>query len=247
MNKKSISAVVLTHNDENIIVDTLECLKFADEIIIIDDESTDHTIELARQFTGKVFKRPLNGSFASQRNFALNHVHGDWVLFIDSDERVSNELKEEILKAIKQEFNGFYLKRVDVMWGKKILYGEVGETKLLRLARKNTGKWKGNVHETWRIRGARSSLQAPLTHVPHQSVSEFLQEIDTYSTIRANQLLDEGKKIRIWEILIYPLGKFVYGYIILRGFKDGIPGFIYATMMSFHSFLVRGKTYLNSK
>lgn len=118
--KNNLTVIVLTHNDESRIVDCLEFVSFANELIIIDDDSIDRTTELAKKFTDKIFKRSLGGNFANQRNFALNIAHNPWVLFIDSDEFVSEKLKTEILERISsKKENGFYLKRIDVMWERK--------------------------------------------------------------------------------------------------------------------------------
>lgn len=240
----TLSIVVLAHNDESRIVDCLECLDFADELVVIDDNSTDRTYELAKQFTTKVFKRELNGNFSNQRNFALNVVHSQWVLFVDSDELVSERLKEEVIKAISiNNFSGYHIKRLDYMWGRKIRHGEAGSVQLLRLGKKDEGKWHGRVHETWKIVGAKDILINPLIHVPHQNIREFVRDVDNYSTGRAEELREEGKKTSFLLIFLYPTAKFLQNYIVKRGYKDGIPGLLYAIMMSFHSFLVRSKLY----
>ncbi len=246
MNKK-ITAVVLTHNDELRIVDCLEKLSFADELIIVDDNSTDRTIELCKNFTSKIYVRDLNNNFASQRNYALNFASGQWVLFIDSDEIVSITLRDEILEKINESENaGYYIKRIDRMWGIELKHGEVGQVRLLRLAKKGSGKWHGKVHETWKVIGKTEDLSSPLIHVPHQSVYEFLKEIDDYSTLRADELYENSKSVKPISIIAFPIGKFVKNYILNKGYKDGTPGFIYAMMMSFHSFLVRAKLFLKN-
>lgn len=245
MEKTNLSIVVLTHNDELKIVDCLERLGFADEILVIDDNSYDRTSDLAKQFTSRIYKRKLEGNFANQRNYALNFAKGEWVLFIDSDEIVTKELEEEILRAIKsKEFAGYYLRRVDKMWGRKILHGEVGETRLMRLGKRRGGKWHGKVHETWKIIGKTGELISPLEHRPHSSVKDFLREIDEYSTLRASELKEKGVHTSAVQIIFFPIAKFIHNYFFRKGYKDGVPGLIYALMMSFHSFLVRGKVFL---
>lgn len=242
--KSNLSVVVLTHNDEGRIVDCLECLNFTDELIIVDDNSSDRTIELAKQYTNKIFIRALSGNFASQRNFALNNVHNAWVLFVDSDELISNRLKEEILVSIKAgSAAGYYLKRIDYMWQKKILHGEAGQINLIRLARKDAGKWHGKVHETWKIIGRIEQLQHPIIHIPHQSMKEFINDVDNYSTLRSIELRENHVQASPLSVIFYPVAKFVGNYFFKKGYKDGIPGFLYAMTMSFHSFLVRSKLF----
>lgn len=245
--KASLSVIVLTHNDEMRIVDCLESVDFAEEIIIIDDNSSDRTMELARQYTEKIYSHPLSGNFASQRNFALNKAHFDWVLYVDSDELVNGRLREEIIKAIKMEdVSGYFMKRVDVMWGKRMQYGEAGGISLLRLAKRNSGKWHGKVHEVWKTRGKTRQLHSPLIHIPHQSVSEFVREIDIYSSLRADELYESKVSSTGISIVVYPVAKFFVNYFLKKGYKDGVPGLLYAMLMSFHSFLVRGKLLLKN-
>lgn len=242
--QKNLSVIVLSHNDELRIVDCLETVKFADEIIVVDDNSSDRTVELARQFTNHVFVKELKGNFANQRNYALSLAHGDWVLFVDSDELVSENLKREIISSIKNSMcDGYYVRRVDYMWGRKILHGEVGQLKLLRLAKRERGKWHGKVHERLEIRGGTSNLTHPLIHIPHQSVSEFIVDVNYYSTLRAMELHEKNVQVTWIKIILYPLAKFFKNYIIKKGYKDQIPGLLYAILMSFHSFLVRAKLY----
>ncbi len=251
----NLSIIVLTHNDEEHLVDCLELLNFGDELIIIDDESTDRSTDIAKNYTKKVFIRPLNNNFSNQRNFALNNAHGNWVLFVDSDEFISEKLRDEILSKIKQkdeilskikqkDVSGYYMRRIDFMWGKKILHGEVGEIRLMRLAKRDSGKWHGKVHEEWRVSGTTGTLTNPLVHAPHQSVKEFIKEVDLYSSLRAEELRETNGNSNFFLIIMYPLGKFVQNYFFKKGYKDGVAGFIYAMIMSFHSFLVRGKLYL---
>lgn len=243
---QKLSVVVLTHNDELRIVDCLESvIGLADELIIIDDESNDRTVELAARFTDKIHIRKLQNNFSNQRNFALNHTRNDWVLFVDSDEIVSDKLRNEIIENLKNpSSNGYLLKRIDVMWGRKIMYGEAGNVRLLRLARKGYGRWHGKVHEEWKVKRPVEELSSPLIHVPHPSVFEFVKEVDEYSELRAEDQYEKGRKSNFIVIIFYPLGKFFINYFMKKGYKDGMPGLIYAMIMSFHSFLVRGKLYL---
>lgn len=243
-----ISAIVLTKNEEKNISQCLESLLWCDEIIIIDDQSTDKTVEIARSLRAKVFIHSLNNNFAQVRNSGLNKAHGDWVLFVDSDERVTKELKEEIIKVTNNSRSrincSYYVKRIDYMWDKELRYGELGDVKLLRLSRKNAGKWERKVHEVWNIKGLTKTLKNPLLHYPHQNLSEFLSHIDFYSTLHAEQKYQDGEKSSLLKIIIWPKLKFIKNWIFLRGFWDGVPGLLVAMLMSFHSFLAWSKLWL---
>lgn len=248
-----ISAVILAKNEEKNIENCIRSVSFCDEVIIIDDNSEDRTIDeiqnsILRLRSGqkiKIYQRTLNGDFSEQRNFGLSKAKGDWVLFVDADERVSEALASEVTNYKLQvtSYDGFYIKRKDFMWGKELRYGEIGDIWLLRLARKCSGKWEGKVHEEWKIKGKVSKLNNPLYHYPHQSIGEFLKEINFYTDLRAKELYLKRVKSGFFKILFYTKGKFILNYFIKMGFLDGIRGLIFALMMSFHSFLTRGKLW----
>lgn len=241
----TISAVVLAKNEEKNIEECLKSLSWCDELIVVDDESTDSTVAKARKLGAKVYIHTLENDFAKQRNYGLDAAKGDWVLFVDADERVNAELAEEIQKVIENPaYDEYYLHRLDSMWGKVLRYGEAGSTTLLRLARKNEGQWQGRVHEIWNMKGAIGILKNPLCHFPHPTVDEFIREINFYTTLRAQELFQSDIKVRWWEIVVYPNAKFVTNYFLKLGFLDGTAGLLVALLMSFHSFLVRGKLWL---
>ncbi len=249
-NMSNLSVVILTRNEEKNILDCIESVRFASEIVVVDDYSTDRTIDVLNGLGDariKVFRRNLEGDFAGQRNFGLSKAKGEWVLFLDADERITKQLADEILSTIKNHqsiINGYFLKRRDTLWGRELKYGETGNIKLLRLAKKNSGEWKGKVHEVWNVPGRLGSLDNALTHYPHRTVREFLYEIDRYSTLRAQELFEQKKSVSLWEIIVYPKAKFVQNYVLKMGFADGTAGLMIAVMMSLHSFLVRGKLWL---
>ncbi len=241
-----ISVVILTKNEEKNIEACLKTLKWCDEIVVIDDNSEDKTVEIAKKLGARVFLRALEGDFSAQRNFALRQAQGDWVLFVDADEQVSPQLRAEIKSAINHEsstINGFYLKREDRIWGRVLKHGETANVRLLRLAKKTAGTWKRRVDEYWGIAGLTDILKNPLIHSPHQTISEFLESINFFSGLNAQAFYNEGKQTTFVDWFKPPL-KFIQNWIFRLGFLDGMPGFTVALMMSFHSFLVRAKLYL---
>lgn len=240
-----ISAIILTKNEEKNIVDCLESLSWVSEVLVIDDNSDDRTVEIAKTFGAKVFKKTLEGSFAAQRNYGLSKTKGDWVFFVDADERVTDELKNEILsKMYDRKTDGYFLKRKDIIFGKELKYGESANVEFLRLARRNNGLWMGDVHEIWFIKGKTQRLINPLIHYPHQSIAEFLEEINFYTDLRAQELKKKNVQVAWWHVIMYPLGKFVRNYFFRLGILDGLQGLVFAILMSFHSFLVRAKLFL---
>lgn len=246
-----ISIVILTKNEEKNIVDCLESVIWADEIIIVDDNSEDRTVEIVKNINNKkikIYKHSLNDDFSEQRNYGLSKTSKKWVMFVDADERVSIQLKEEINAIIINRENsntkGYIIKRKDILWGKLLKHGETGNISFLRLSQRDAGIWIGTVHEKWNVTGRVSYLDSSLFHYPHPIVNEFLREINFYSTIRAGELLGKAVKVSITDILSYPIGKFIYNFFIRLGFLDGAEGLIFALIMSFYSFLVRGKLWL---
>lgn len=246
-----ITAIVITRNEEIDLEACLKTLKWCDEVIVVDDNSKDKTVEVAKNLNAQVYARPINNDFSSQRNFGLSKAKGDWILFVDADEIISDSLAFEISNIVNQitdqrlgKYNGYYIKRYDFIWGRKLRFGETGGIRLLRLAKKNMGKWEGKVHEKWKIKGHLGMLKNPIMHFPHKTLKEFLSEINFYTTVRAKELYSQNVTIHWWSIILYPLGKFILNYIFKLGFLDKLPGLIVAVTMSFHSFLVRGKLWL---
>jgi glycosyltransferase involved in cell wall biosynthesis len=251
-----ITAVVLTKNEEKNIEGCLRSIDFCGEIIIIDDYSTDNTkneiLKIKNQndkLNIKIFEKHLNNDFAAQRNFGLSKASNDWVLFIDADEEITQELKKEIVSLLHGSVvkeNAFYLRRRDFFWKKELKYGEVSQIRqigLIRLILKNSGRWMGSVHEVFHTANKIGQLNGYLNHYPHPTLKEFINDINYYSTIRAEELFARDVKTNILQIMLFPFGKFAYNYFLKLGFLDGPAGFTYAFMMSFHSFLVRAKLY----
>ncbi len=251
-----ITVVVLTHNDEATLDRTLESLTWSEEIVVVDDSSTDKTVEIAKKYSARIYSHALNDDFAAQRNFGLSKATFDWVLFVDSDEVVTSKLRKEISTlcsfhphpgggdAGDKSITGYFLKRRDFLFGQWLDHGETAAVRLLRLARKAVGKWTRPVHEVWEVSGSVGELENPLEHFPHQTTSEFIREINRYSTIDAEFLKKKDVSTSLWQIMIYPIFKFLQNYFWRRGFLDGTAGFVTAMFMSFYSFLKRAKLYL---
>ena len=248
-----ISAVILTKDEERNIKRCLDSVIWCDEVIIVDDRSSDKTLEIAKKYKALIYTNPLNNNFSASRNFGLSKVKNEWALFVDADEVISDALAYEISSAVGvndqslRNFNGFYLRRSDFIWGKRLKFGETGDIKLLRLGRKGAGVWKGMAHERWKIDGLVGKLINPILHFPHKTLEEFLAEVNFYTDIRAIELKQKNTKVYAWSIIAYPFCKFVINYFFKRGFMDGMQGLIFAIVMSFHSFLVRGKLWFKNE
>ena len=242
----NISVVILTKNSQNTLEKTLKSVNFAKEILLIDEDSTDDTLFLAKKYGARVINRKLTNNFSAQRNFGIKKTMEDWVLFIDADEVLSKELTQEIKEMSDPNVESFYIKRRDIFWGRVLKYGELRAAYrkgIVRLIKKNSGIWEGQVHERFVTTKTTGYFKGFINHYSHNSIKEFIVDINNYSTIRAKELQIMGKKTNIFQILFYPIVKFKMNYILKLGFLDGVHGFIYSFMMSFHSFLVRAKLY----
>jgi glycosyltransferase involved in cell wall biosynthesis len=240
-----LSAIVLTRNEEKNIKGCLKSLDFCDQIIIVDDYSEDQTLQIAKKFKPKVYQRRLQNNFAAQRNFGLSKAKSEWVLFLDADERVSPELASEIKQVINNpRTKGFLIKRTDFLWGKELRFGETNQV-FLRLARRKGGKWQRKVHETWQIKGEAGRLKNSILHYPHQSIKDFIDSIDVFSSLHALANQKEAKQSSLFKIIFWPLAKFVINYIFKLGFLDGVRGFLLAVIMSSHSYLAWSKLWLS--
>lgn len=238
-----LTVIVLAKNEEESIKNCLECVKFADEILLIDDNSSDKTVEIAKKFKAKVIHKKLK-SFSEQRNLALEKSSNKWVLFLDADESVGEDFQREIEEKITSEkHDGYYIKRKDFFMGKEMKFGDLHNNWLLRLGRKDKGMWEGDVHEIWVIKGNISKLENSIIHNPHKEIKSFIAKLNNYSSIRAKELFNKRRQSSVISIILYPVGKFIKLYILKLGFRDGTHGFVHSVFMSFYSFLVRAKLF----
>ena len=240
----SLSVCIVTYNEEDNIRECLKSVSWADEIIIVDSLSDDRTVEICRQYTDRVIRRKWNG-YIDQKSFALEHATGEWVLFIDADERLSPGLIKEIKKEIKKEnneYDGFYLPRHIYYLGRWINHGEWYPEYRLRLFKRSKGRIGGiephdKVELTATGRTRVKYLREDMHHFTYKNISAHIQTINKFSSISAKEMEKMGKNFHIFRLLLHPPARFITGYILKGGFKDGIPGLIIAVTCSFHVFL----------
>lgn len=242
-----ITAIILAKNEESRINDAIRTVSFCDDILVVDDESTDKTSETVNKAGARLMIHPMQNEFAGQRNWAMEQAKHDWILFIDADEIISEELHKEIAHVTKQkqsDITSYFIPRRDFFWNHEMKYGETKKartTGILRLMKKGSGVWAGSVHEQFLPAGKTDKLTGYINHTSHTSLADFVEDVNVYSTIRAEELYKQGKQATVFELVFLPFGKFIYTYFILAGFLDGASGFVYSFVMSFHSFLVRAK------
>ena len=150
--------------------------------------------------------------FAKERNLLLKKSKSDWILFLDSDEKMSKELEKEILDLKQGSYSGFYIKRRIIFLGK-----ETGEDQVLRLAKKGSGNWIRKVHETWKIKGKVRTLKNYIIHTTATNVYDYIEKINSYSSIHAVENLKEGKRVSLFKVIFYPKIKFVQNILMGGG------------------------------
>jgi glycosyltransferase involved in cell wall biosynthesis len=228
----SLSAVIITKNEEQNIRRCLESVKFADEIIVIDSNSTDKTKEIAEKQGAKVFNFPWQG-FGPAKQEGVNLATGEWILSIDADEEVPADLAKEIVNKISSAngISAFYLKRKTMFLGRWILYCGWYPGYVLRLFQKKEGNFDNAVvHEKVETKGRVEYLQSDLLHYSYPDLETYFSKFNRYTTLGAEEAFHAGKKAGWFGIIIKPPVSFLKHYIVRQGFRDGLEGFILSVL-----------------
>lgn len=239
-----ISVAIITKNEEHNIEDALKSVADAQEIIVVDSFSSDRTVEICRKYTDKVFQHQWEG-YARQKQRAVDLAVGQWVLILDADERVTPDLKVEIVKTIAQtDCNGFYMPRENYFIGKWIKHGGWWPDNTLRLFKKDKGRFEiREVHEKIVIEGRTGYLKNPLRHYTYRSIQDFTERMEGYSTLAAREILKSSGKAGVFSLTVKPLSTFLKMYVLRLGVLDGRHGLILAVLYSYYTFLKYAKTW----
>ncbi len=243
---KEVTAVVLTLNEEENIAECLKTLAWADRLLVLDSGSTDRTVEIAQGMGAEVVFHPFR-NYAEQRNFALGLVRTDWVLFVDADERVPEELAREIKEAVeKEEFCGWWIPRKNYICGRWIRHGGWYPDWQLRLLRPEKARYDSawEVHEIVVVEGETGYLSNHLIHYNYRTWREFAVRQKAYLPLEVRTLRKRGVKAKPWSPISMPLREFWRRYFKLEGYKDGLHGLILALAMSFYTMLAYGQLLL---
>lgn len=222
-----ISVIIITHNEANNIQRALESVQWADEIIVVDDGSTDNTVEICRRYTDKVFHQAWLG-YGKQKQFALEKASGDWVLSLDADEEISSALGKEIQSTLQNTSHGAFYIPIKLVFYGKVIHHANGSSKGLRLFKRKEARFNENeVHEAIQLPpGKIGKLTAPAYHYSFDDVSDLAAKMNKYSSLSAKINIKRGKKGGIWQGLYHGWWLFFRIYIINGGFLDGKRGFI---------------------
>ncbi|MDI6732382.1 MAG: glycosyltransferase family 2 protein [Planctomycetota bacterium] len=268
-----ISVCIVCFNEESNIRRCLESVKwvkeYGGEIVIVDSFSTDKTVEICREYTDKVFQNPWPG-FVKQKNYALSLAQNDWVLSIDADEVISDQLRDKILSEWKDgsystnpdpsdpdgssgrgpgtgnKYDAFRMKRHTFYLGRWINYGGWYPDYKIRLFRKSKGRWGGRDPHDRVIMDdntAIKNLHYDILHYTYKNLSHQLRTIDRFSDVSSEALMGEGRRFSLFNLLFRPPVKFIETYFIKLGFLDGLAGLIIAVASSFYVFVKYAKMW----
>jgi glycosyltransferase involved in cell wall biosynthesis len=235
-----ITATVITLNEEHNIAAALESLRWADEIIVVDSESNDRTVEIALGFTDRVYVRPWPG-YSAQKNFAAEEASNDWIFSIDADERVSEELTgdlERLKSGTEPAAAGFRMPRVTFYLGRWIKHSGWYPDLKLRLYNRKHARWRGDyVHETLEVDGTVERLSGNLRHYTVRNASEHHLRMDRYTSLAAQQSYSQGKRASVLSLFVLPIIVFLRSYFLKLGILDGVPGLSIARFAAHYEFL----------
>jgi glycosyltransferase involved in cell wall biosynthesis len=234
-----LSVAIITLNEEENLARTLESVRFADEVIIVDSGSTDRTLDIARRFGATISERPWPG-FAAQKNFAISQCSGTWILSLDADEELSRELQVQIQSVLPTNppIDAYFLRRRNLFLGRWIKRGGFYPDPKLRLFRRTAANFSHTpmfedrpVHETITFDGAADTLDYDIIHHAYPTISHYIEHMDRYSNIGAARLAAKGgaANSRIGFFLgafLVPQLNFLWTYFILLGLLDGREGLL---------------------
>lgn len=241
----ALSIAIITFNEEANIGRTLRSLPRHAEIVVVDSGSTDATVEIVRQHGAHVFEEPWRG-FAAQKNFAIAQCTGDWVLSLDADEEMSNELLESVISLTNEQHRStepeaYTIARRNLFLGRWVKHGGFYPDAKLRLFRRGAAEFEERpVHEVIRFKGTTGHLRGDIIHHAYPTLAGYLEHMDRYSTLGAEIVRRKGKDISsmpsfVMHVLVAPAANFFWNYIVRFGFRDGREGLLLHLYQSVYS------------
>ncbi len=227
-----LSACVIAYNEADRIGDCLHSLAFCDDIVVVDSGSTDATREIAESLGARVLVRAFDG-FRTQKDFAVKQARHDWVLCLDADERVGDELRTAIEAARGRGFAdaaGYRFARMSWYFGRFLRHGTAYPDRVLRLFDRRRGGWRGDreIHEAVSVDGPVTTLGGDLLHYPFRSLLQMLDKKQGYAAMMAEHEHARGKRASLPKLLLSPGWRFFRSYVLRLGFLDGVPGLLEA-------------------
>jgi glycosyltransferase involved in cell wall biosynthesis len=246
MGTPKISAFVVCGNEEHNIERCLASLSWVDELVVVDSNSSDGTPEIARKHATHFEQQAWQG-YREQKEYAASLTTHEWVLYLDADERVSDELREEIRAALSDPGDSvaYRMPRRTFYLGRWIRHGGWYPDYCIRLFRRDKGRFGGvNPHETWVPDGVLETLRSDLVHYTYRNLSDHVQRVDRFSDIAARSLVERGMTGGLWwRMLVRPPLKFLSSYFLKLGFLDSLPGLLIAVNSAYNVYLRHAKVW----
>jgi len=240
-----VSVTVITRNEADDLAAALASVAWADEIVVVDSQSTDDTVAIARRFTERVVAREWPG-YIAQKNYAASIAGNDWILSLDADERVTPELATEIRARLADTPReaAFRIPRVTWHLGRWIRSTDWYPDFQLRLYDRRAAEWTGKyVHEAVTVRGAVGELRRELQHYAYRDIADHLETIDRYTTLAGKQMHEAGRRAGALDLAVHPTLAFLRNYVARGGFRDGATGFVISRMNAYYVFLKFAKLW----
>lgn len=239
MKKNKLSVVISAYNEEQKIMRCLESASFADEIIFVDNSSTDETKDIAKKYTDKIFTRQNNLMLNVNKNFGFSKATGDWILSLDADEQITSELKTEIKELLNsdiEKINGYWIPRKNILFGKWIQSEMWWPDYQLRLFRREKGKFpEVHVHEYIKVEGDTQKLAQPLLHNNYDSIGQFLYKMDKiYTESEASKIIASGHTLTWIDAIRFPVNDFLKTFFLQKGYRDGLHGLVLSFLQAFY-------------
>lgn len=246
--RESIACAVVSYNEEKNLQPCLESAKWMDEIIVVDSFSTDRTMDIARKYTHHIVQRDWKG-FGDQKNYAIQHVSTDWVFILDSDERIPGNLQAEIERVLSAGLGehgpvAYYVPRHNYYFGSLVLHAGCYPDYQLRLFRRGIGYLDAaEPHNKFIFSGASAYLSCPLIHHSRPTLHNYFEKFSNFTTLAAQDLAKKRQHVRNTDLLFRPVFTFLKYYIIRKGYRDGMAGFLVSALSSMYTFVKYAKLF----
>lgn len=240
-----ISVYMITFNNGATIEKALMSVAgWADEVVVVDSHSTDGAIEAISRYNVKLIQYDTQ-DLREKYQYAQDRCSNPWVLFIDADEWLTDDIKEEISGLLTGQtlYDGFVVNRRNVYLGREIKYGGWYPDREIRLYRKEKGRWEGGIHAKVVVSGKIGTLKNYYMHTPYADTAHQIRTIDRYSAAFAEDLRTSGRHFHLWNMINRPLFRFFRDYIMKRGFLDGVPGIIIVASTMYYVFMKHAKLW----
>lgn len=234
----TLSAFLIVFNEEKSIERCLNSIKWVNEIVIVDSNSTDRTTQICRKYTNKIFSRAFS-NYSDQKNFALSQVSEEWALSIDADEELTEALVNEIKDLLQSnpQHDGYRVHRTSYIFGREFHFSGTQHDKPIRLFVKGRGEFTQPIHEIVSIRGSVGELKNEINHFTYDNISSYFLRLDRYTTMEAEFMAAKRLRVNVTDWLIRPFAMFLKLYIINQGFRDGFEGFLFCFFSGFYVFV----------